>query len=96
MLESVSKVSGHATVDGKVEWKEETNDSINDKTDVASQFIIEKSDKAGGENMEDGDDHEGYLGGEEDGNDNDEHHGGAPGVSVVMRLVWCHPQIAGV
>ena len=37
--------------------------------------------------MEDGDDHEGDLRGEEDGNDDDQHHGGAPGVSVVVGLL---------
>ena len=41
MLGSMNLLPGHSAVDGKIKWIEETNDSVNDKSNVAGEIIVQ-------------------------------------------------------
>jgi len=80
-------VSGHSAVNGKVEREGEADEGIDDQNNALGNIIIhEAQTETVRECVKSSDDHERYLGGEEDSNDYNQHQGGALCVSLLSAF----------
>ena len=61
----------HAAVDDEVERTGQAHEGVDDENDLVGDLVVQERLVGSGESVEGGDDHEGDLCHEEDGDDND-------------------------
>ena len=78
----------HAAVDDEVERAGETHEGVDDENNVVSDVIVQQLqiNPTAREGVEQSDDHQWYFCQQEDGDDNDGHHGDPEGVSPLHLL----------
>ena len=76
----------HAAVDDKIEGTGQAHEGVDEKNDLVGNLVVEEGLVGGRESVERGDDHQGNLRHEEDGDDDDRHDGDSEGVSPLHLL----------
>ena len=89
----VPELLAGAAVDGQVEGAGEAHEGVDDEDHIVGDLIVQELKTATGESVEHGDDHQGDLNHQEDGDDNDGHDGDPQGVSppCPMLSLWFVP-----
>ena len=76
----------HAAVDDKIEGTGQAHEGVDEKNDLVCDLVVEEGLVGGRESVERGDDHQGNLRHEEDGDDDDRHDRDSEGVSPLHLL----------